>query len=61
MIFSRITGHPVEASCKITDRRFARYGCDSADFTALERIDDAALPYIWVADKPDRDLLLVRM
>ena len=26
--------------------------------TALERIDDAALPYIWVADKPNRDCVL---
>ena len=58
MIFSRNMGHPVET---FTDLCFPRYGCDPAHFTAFERIDDAALPYIWVADRPDRDLLLVRM
>ena len=46
-------------SYKITDLCFAWYGCDPAHLSTLERVDDTALPYIWVADKPNRNLLLI--
>lgn len=36
-------------------------GSDSADLFLFKRVDDAAFTDVGVADKPDRDLLLVRM
>lgn len=42
-----------------TDLRLSGYRGDGAAFAALERVDNAALAHVGVADKADRDLLLV--
>lgn len=39
----------------------SRDGRDSADLLLLERVDDARLANVRVADEADRDLLLVRV
>lgn len=42
-----------------TDLRLSGYRGDGAAFAALERVDNTALSHVGVADKSDRDLLLV--
>jgi hypothetical protein len=53
--------HITEMFDTSTDLCFARNRRDATDLAAFQRVDDAALPNVRVADEPNRDLLLVRM
>ena len=44
----------------LPDFRLPGHGRDVADFFRAQRVDDRGLADVWVADKADRDVLLVR-